>query len=149
MAKAFVIDSAASNRILEAIDQLLCLGEIRLTWDDIRPILVANSDALISYGHGSGKTKVNQACEEVIAGLAIYETRRLMKKIAVHIEGSKDLTLQDVNIVISTIKAATPMTCETIFGVKTNPDLHDGLKLTMLAAYESYTKLPEYLICLS
>ncbi len=137
MVNAFVIDKAPMNRILETLEQLFRPGSIRLVWDDIKPMLSNTCDVLVSCGCGNGQNRVNQACSETLSGLAIYETRRPISKIVLHIQGPRDMTLQEVNRVLSTIRVSIPTASETVFGVTSTPYSSDEINLTMLASYKS------------
>ena len=140
MVKAFIIDKAPMNRVLEVLDRLLRPGSITLTWNDIKPILTSESDVLVSCGFGCGEDRVNQACNETLAGLAIYETRRQISRIALHIEGPMDMTLQEVNRMLSRFETSIPAAKETKFGVTCTPDSSCEINLTVLAGYESAGK---------
>lgn len=137
MPQAFVIDTHGMNRVLEVLDRLLRPGSITLSWNDIKPILTSDSDVLVSYGYGCDHDRVNQACNETLAGLAIYETSREISRIALHIQGPMDMTLQEVNRVLSIFETSIPAAKETKFGVTCTPDSSREINLTVLAGYES------------
>jgi len=109
-------------------------GMINVDFADVRSVLHEAGTALMSIGHGQGRSRAQHAAEEAVAGGFLNVTIRGAKRVLFNISGGEDMTLFEVNEVAERIGQAIDDTADITFGAVIDPTLKDTIRVTLIAA---------------
>ncbi len=109
-------------------------GMVNVDFADVRSVLFEAGTALMSIGQGSGRDRAQQAAEEAVAGGFLNVSIRGASRVLFNISGGEDMTLFEVNEIAERIGEAIDSTADIIFGAVIDPNLHDTVRVTLIAA---------------
>jgi cell division protein FtsZ len=137
MRKAFIIDDKVKQAVEIITDLLATPGEINIGYSDVKAIISQQGPVLLSTGSGAGNDRVLKACHDALTNSWNKTTIMAATKVLVNITGPTDLLLKEVNDGLDVIRESVSPTTEVIFGVARDSNLHDQIKVTLLAVVTS------------
>ncbi|MDD5089025.1 MAG: cell division protein FtsZ [bacterium] len=128
----------ADNVLLQAtrgISDLIAIpGIVNVDFADVRTVMAQRGDALMGVGIARGEHRAVEAAQQAISSPLLEEVAiRGAHAILINITGGDDLTLHDVSEATSAIYEAAGDEAEVIFGAVTDPDIHEELRVTVIA----------------
>jgi len=100
-------------------------GFISLDADDLRPFSDAGELFYYGIGHADGKDKAKKAAERAISNPLMDTSLEEATDVLVHITGSIDIDLEDVEIAAGLVADAVHKDANIIFGAAFDEDLWD------------------------
>jgi len=101
-------------------------GFISLDADDLRPFSDAGELIYYGIGHADGKDKAKKAAERAISNPLMGTSLKEATDVLVHITGSIDIDLEDVEIAAGLVADAAHKDARIIFGAAFDVDLLDN-----------------------
>lgn len=120
-------------------------GLINLDFADVRSIMAEKGHALMGMGIARGENRAIEAVQKAISSPLVEGIFfQGAKGILLNITGGEELTLQEINEASTVISQANG-DANIIFGVVTDPELGDAVKVTIIATgiEEPPPKVPE------
>jgi cell division protein FtsZ len=134
--EAFRISDDVLRQAVQGISDLINLpGEINVDFADVRAVMSNAGTALMgmgrsgSAGDGAATQAALQAIESPLIELSIEGARGVL----INVQGSKNLTLFDVNEAAETIQKIVDPDAKIIFGFSTDHNLQDEVRVTVIA----------------
>jgi cell division protein FtsZ len=135
LTEAFKVADDVLRQGVQGIAEVINVpGMVNVDFADVRSVLREAGTALMSIGQGHGHNRAQIAAEEAIAGGFLNVTIRGAKRVLFNISGGEDMTLFEVNEIAERIGMAIDDAADIIFGAVIDPDLHDTLRVTLIAA---------------
>ena len=130
---AFKIVDDVLLRSVEGISEVITLpGHINLDFNDVRTIMRDAGDSWIGIGHASGRGRAVEAAraalESPLFDIAIERAKRILFNLV-----GNDLSLSEVNEAADVIRGVSHPYAQIIFGLGTDPDAGEDVKLTLIA----------------
>ncbi|MBN2430943.1 MAG: cell division protein FtsZ [Acidobacteria bacterium] len=150
--KAFTMCDDILRQAVQGISDVIVVpGLINLDFADVRTIMTDMGLALMGIGTGSGENRAAEAARSAIFNPLLEETNiKGAKGIIMNITGDLTLTMQDVNDAASIIEEAADPSANIIWGVVTDSDMTEEIKITIIATgfdphkqREAETETPE------
>ena len=129
-----VVNKLLAETLRGFIETLSLPGLINIDFADVRTLLEGRGRlAFLHSATGVGATKVQTSLKEVLSNpLGNYGVKGA-DRILFNITGDKDLKMQDVSEIASTISAANPR-ARIIFGISFQPEFKDKVRITIFAS---------------
>ncbi|MCG2678063.1 cell division protein FtsZ [bacterium] len=123
-------------------------GLVNVDFADIHTVMNSKGEALLGFGEAKGKERALNAARLALANPLLEEKSiKRAKGALINITGPKDLTLNEVNEVMSIIHKEADDDAQIIFGAVIDERLEDLLKVTVIAtgleAFESREEKPK------
>ncbi|MBU4129009.1 cell division protein FtsZ [bacterium] len=123
-------------------------GLVNVDFADIHTVMNSKGEALLGFGEAKGNGRALNAARLALANPLLEEKSITKARGAlINITGPKDLTLNEVNEVMSIIHKETDDDAQIIFGAVIDERLEDLLKVTVIAtgleAFESREEKPK------
>ncbi len=127
-----------ADRILrygvQGIAELVAIpGQINLDFADVKTVMKDAGTALMGIGISSGENRAIDAARKAIHSRILELSIEGATKAIVSIAASDDITMFEVEDILSEVRNATSENIEIIFGIITNLDLKDELVVTIVA----------------
>jgi cell division protein FtsZ len=127
-------DSVLLNAVQGISDLMTVPGLINVDFADVRTIMCSMGRALMGTGIGNGKRRATEAAEMAISSPLLEDISiDGATGILINITGGPDLTLHEVNEASSLIQQAAHEDANIIFGSVIDPNLHDEVRITVIA----------------
>jgi cell division protein FtsZ len=115
-------------------DLIVNAGMINVDFADVKTIMSANGRALMGTGYGRGENRALEAAEMAIHSPLLDEiTVDGATGILINFTAGPDIKLREINEAASLIQQAAHEEANIIFGVVTDPDQSDIVKVTVIA----------------
>ncbi len=127
-------------------DEVLCSGiqgitqlitrECRpnLDFADVTSVLKDQGETILGVGHGEGENRVVDAAQAAISNPMLVDCQiDGATKILVNILSNGDLSIEQVDEIISNIRASASKDVEVFYGCITDPDMGDKISVTLIA----------------
>ena len=130
--KANEILAIAARTISEIIT---IKGLINIDFADVRMVMKDSGVAIMGEGVGSGESRAEMACSKALdSPLLFSQSIRGAKHILLNItSGSKEVTLDEIQLISDQIQDETGGICDMILGTSLCDDLGEELKVTLIA----------------
>lgn len=109
-------------------------GFINLDFADIKKILSIPGSALLGVGEASGEDRAVKAAENAVSSPLLESSIDGAQGVIINVTGGPDLSLQEARDAAEIIRGACDPDSEEIFGVIIDPNLHDKMKVTVIAS---------------
>jgi cell division protein FtsZ len=109
-------------------------GLINLDFADIKKILSVPGSALLGVGEASGEERAIKSAENAVSSPLLESSIDGAQGVIINITGGPDLSLQEARDAAEIIRGACDSDSEEIFGVIIDPNLHDKIKVTVVAS---------------
>lgn len=119
---------------IQGISELITVpGMINLDFADVRAIMSEGGAALMAVGFGSGEDRARAAAEMAISSQLLDITIDGARGILFNVTGGNSMTLFEVNEAAAIIKETAHPDVNLIFGAVIDPNMGDGLRITVIA----------------
>jgi cell division protein FtsZ len=119
---------------ISGISELITVpGLINLDFADVRTIMSEGGAALMAVGEASGENRAQAAAEAAITSQLLDITIDGARGILFNITGGPNLSLFEVNTAAAIIKETAHPDVNLIFGAVIDPDMGDGIRITVIA----------------
>lgn len=108
-------------------------GLISIDFADIRTIMAEGGAAVIGIGEASGENKAREAAEKAMKSPLLERSMETARKVLINISGDLDLGMKEVDEVMGVFTDAVDPDAMVIFGVITDSDLEDSIRVTVIA----------------
>lgn len=135
LADSFKVADDVLRQAVQGISDLITVpGLINLDFADVKAIMQGMGLALMGAGRASGPDRATNATQQAISSPLLEEaTIEGAKGVLINITGGTDLTLFEVNEASSIIREAADEDANIIFGAVIDENLHDEMKITVIA----------------
>lgn len=133
--QAFLMADDVLRQGVQGISELITEpGVINIDFADVRTVMKGKGDALMGIGIGQGETRAIDAARQAVCNPLLENTSiRGAKSVLVNLAGGEGMTLQEYQDVVELITANCDPDALIISGQSYNPDLGDGIKVTVVA----------------
>ncbi|MDR1576255.1 MAG: cell division protein FtsZ [Treponema sp.] len=115
-------------------DLITKTGTINIDFADVESIMKGQGDALMGIGCSEGENRAKDAAAAAIDNPLLEDTAiDGATRILVNIAGPQNIALVEVDAVMNTIKAKADHDAEIICGVRSDPDIGDKIRVTVIA----------------
>lgn len=147
VSEAFSQSDDVLRQAVQGISDIITIrGEVNVDFADVRTIMENRGGALMGLGVGHGENRGIEAVEKAInSPLLDSVSIRGAKGIIVNVTGGNDLTLYEVDEIISLIRREADEQAQIIFGTVLDDKLQDQVRVTVLATGfpQEQTKMEE------
>src|SRR5216684_766140 len=129
-----VADSVLQQAVQGISDLILVPGLINLDFADVRTIMSGMGMAMMGTGVGQGEHRAIDAAQKAIASPLLDNTSiDGAKGILLNFTGGLDISLHEVEEAARLVQEAAHEEANIIFGAVTDPNLHDQVRVTVIA----------------
>jgi cell division protein FtsZ len=133
----------ADDVLLQAVqgisDLITTHGMINVDFADVRTIMSAQGRALMGSGYAKGDTRAEDAASMAINSPLLDDISvDGARGILINFTAGPDLKLSEIDRAASLVQQAAHEEAEIIFGLVTDPDMHDLVKVTVIATGFDY-----------
>ncbi len=127
-------DEVLINAIQGITDLINNVGEINVDFADVKTIMEGMGAAVIGKGTSTGEDRMVRAAQNAIESPLMRDTDiRGAKGILIHVVGSKDMTLFEINAAVSTIEELADEDVNLIFGATALDSQEHDVSVTIIA----------------
>lgn len=145
--EAFSVADDVLRQGIQGISELITVpGLINLDFADVRTIMSEGGAALMAVGNASGDDRAREAAEAAISSQLLDITIDGARGILFNVTGGPDLTLFEVNQAAAIIKETAHPDVNLIFGAVIDPEMGDGIRVTVIATGFERTGMPRSVI---
>ncbi|MCX7003791.1 MAG: cell division protein FtsZ [bacterium] len=132
---AFRLTDEVLRHAVTAISELIArVGIINIDYGDIATVMREQGDAMVGFGEASGEMPACKAVRYAMASPLLERTDVVgAKKVLLAISGGRDLTMKDVQEAVQSVHNEIRAEAHVIFGVTTDDELHDTVRVTLIA----------------
>ena len=128
----------ADDVLLQAVqgisDLIINAGMINVDFADVKTIMVSNGRALMGTGIAKGDRRALEAAEMAVNSPLLDEVSvQGATGILINFTAGPDIKLREINEAAGLVQQAAHEEAEIIFGVVTDPNLADTVKVTVIA----------------
>lgn len=137
----------ADDVLLQAVqgisDLIINAGMINVDFADVKTIMSSNGRALMGTGLARGELRALEAAEMAINSPLLDDISvQGATGILINFTAGPDIKLREINEAAGLIQQAAHEDAEIIFGVVTDPEMSDAVKVTVIATgFERTTRL--------
>jgi cell division protein FtsZ len=132
---AFATADEVLYQATKGISDLITIpGLINCDFADVKTVMLERGDALMGTGFGEGEEKAIDAAQAAISS-PLLENISISgaKGVLINVTGGEDMALYDVNTATSLIYNAAGEDANVIFGAVIDPNMHDQMRVTVIA----------------
>lgn len=119
---------------VKSISQLINhTGLINLDFADVKSVMTNAGTALMGIGEAEGDDRAAIATKNAIQSPLLEFSIQGAKGIVFNVVGGKDLGINEVQDAARVIQEEVHEDCNIVFGASIDPDLGDGMKVTVIA----------------
>lgn len=134
MQQAFATADDVLRQGIQGISELITIpGLINLDFADVRSIMSEGGAALMAIGTGRGDNRAQQAAESAIHSQLLDISIDGARGILFNVTGGADMSLFEVNEAAEIVRRTAHPDANIIFGAVIDPNLHDELRITVIA----------------
>ncbi len=135
MMKSFEIANDVLRQAIQGISDIILIpGYINLDFADVKAIMENAGTAVVGMGVCNGNNAVIEAVKKAISNPLLEDSLIAeAKKILVHIMGSSNLSLDDINTITTHIYDSVHDEAHIIMGTALNTEMEDEIKVTVIA----------------
>ena len=122
-------------------DLITIPGMVNLDFNDVRTVISKGGDAIMGLGEHSGEERAVEAARKAINSPLLEDVSIAgAKGVLINIAGDSNLTLYEINEVMSLINEETGSDAEIIFGTVIDDGLAENIRVTVIATGFSLNK---------
>ena len=115
-------------------DLITIPGMVNLDFNDVRTVISKGGDAIMGLGEHSGEERAVEAARKAINSPLLEDVSITgAKGVLINIAGDSNLTLYEINEVMSLINEETGSDAEIIFGTVIDDSLTENIRVTVIA----------------
>ena len=125
-------------------DLITIPGMVNLDFNDVRTVISKGGDAIMGLGEHSGEERAVEAARRAINSPLLEDVSISgAKGVLINIAGDSNLTLYEINEVMSLINEETGSDAEIIFGTVIDDGLAENIRVTVIATGFNINKSSE------
>ena len=122
-------------------DLITIPGMVNLDFNDVRTVISKGGDAIMGLGEHSGEERAEQATQKAINSPLLEDVSIAgAKGVLINIAGDSNLTLYEIDEVMSRINEEAGSDAEIIFGTVIDDSLAENIRVTVIATGFSLNK---------
>ena len=130
--------SVADDVLLQAVQGITDIithpGQINVDFADVRAVMKGMGNCVMGIGMGEGPLKALTAAQRAVSNqLVEVNSMRGARSIVVNITGGPDLALAEASEATSFITRCADPEANVIYGIVTNENLRDAVRVTVIA----------------
>jgi cell division protein FtsZ len=132
---AFATADEVLYQATKGISDLITIpGLINCDFADVKTVMLERGDALMGTGFGKGEEKAIDAAQAAISS-PLLENISISgaRGVLINVTGGENMALYDVNTATSLIYDAAGENANIIFGAVIDPNMHDQMRVTVIA----------------
>jgi len=135
LSESFRVADDVLRQAVQGISDLITVpGLINLDFADVKTIMAGMGMALMGTGRATGENRAIEATQQAISSPLLEEASiQGARGVLINITGGPDLTLYEVNAASSIIREAADEDANIIFGAVIDENMHDEMKITVIA----------------
>lgn len=138
---AFKVADSVLTQGVQGISEIITLpGLINVDFADVKAIMSNAGSALMGIGTGMGENRAQIAARSAIASPLLEISMDGARGVLFNIVGGSDLTMTEVDEAAKIISTAADPDANIIFGATINDNLHDQIRITVVATGFDQTK---------
>lgn len=139
--EAFRVADSVLGQGVQGISDLITMpGLINVDFADVRTIMTNSGSALMGIGTGFGENRAQAAARAAVASPLLEISMDGARGVLFNIIGGADLTMNEVDEAAKIIASAADPDANIIFGATIDENMHDQLKITVVATGFDHTK---------
>ena len=133
--QAFAYANDVLSQAVQGISDLITkTGVVNTDFADVESTMKGQGDALMGIGIGSGDDRAKDAAEKAIANPLLEDVNiEGASRLLINISGPEDISLVEVSEIMNTIKAKADPDVEIIYGIISEPEMGEDVKVTVIA----------------
>lgn len=128
-----VADSVLTHGVQGISDLITISGLINVDFADVKSIMSNSGTALMGIGVGVGENRAQLAAKQATSSPLLEVSMDGARGVLFNITGSSDLSMAEVDEASRIIAKAADPDANIIFGATIDEDLHDQIKITVIA----------------
>lgn len=138
---AFKVADSVLTQGVQGISEIITLpGLINVDFADVKAIMSNAGSALMGIGTGIGENRAQTAARSAIASPLLEISMDGARGVLFNIVGGPDLTMTEVDEAAKIISTAADPDANIIFGATINENMHDQIRITVVATGFDQTK---------
>ena len=138
---AFKVADSVLMQGVQGISEIITMpGLVNVDFADVRAIMSNAGSALMGIGTGNGENRAQVAARSAIASPLLEITMEGARGVLFNIVGGPDLTMNEVDEAAKLISSAADPDANIIFGATINENMHDQIRITVVATGFDQTK---------
>ena len=127
-------DDVLLNAVRGISEVVITKQLINIDFADVRAVMSERGGAVMSVGIASGPGRASEAAHRALQSPLIEDVMvESARKVLLNISGDDSMTLKEVDEAATTVFHATNGQADVRMGAARNKDLHDSMKVTMIA----------------
>jgi cell division protein FtsZ len=119
---------------VKGLSEIITLpGLINVDFADVKTIMQSAGTAIMGIGVGTGERRAMQAVKQSMISPLLEFSIDGSKGILFNIVGGENLEMQEVNEIAELITQNADPNAQVIFGAAIDPEMHDEIKVTLVA----------------
>jgi cell division protein FtsZ len=133
--QAYALADDVLRQAVQAITDLITkTGLINIDFADVQTTMKGQGDAHMGIGIGKGKDRAKAAADAAIDNPLLEDTGiEGATRLLINICGPENVTMHEINNIMTTIKDKAAPNVEVIFGQYVDPELGEDIKVTVIA----------------
>lgn len=127
----------ADNVLLKAVagisDLITTPGQINIDFADIKRVMKDAGSAFMGIGYAEGKDRAKVAGNNAITSPILDVDLNGATGVLISIASSGDIKMSEINMIASLVSGKAHEDADIIFGTVLDPDLEDGILVTVIA----------------
>ena len=127
----------ADNVLLKAVagisDLITTPGQINIDFADIKRVMKDAGSAFMGIGYAEGKNRAKIAGSNAITSPILDVDLNGATGVLISIASSGDIKMSEINMIASLVSGKAHEDADIIFGTVLDPDLEDGILVTVIA----------------
>jgi len=127
----------ADNVLLKAVagisDLITTPGQINIDFADIKRVMKDAGSAFMGIGYAEGKNRAKVAGSNAITSPILDVDLNGATGVLISIASSGDIKMSEINMIASLVSGKAHEDADIIFGTVLDPDLEDGILVTVIA----------------
>lgn len=131
---AFKVADDVLRQGVQGISDLITVhGLINLDFADVKAVMNDAGSALMGIGSASGDNRAVEAAQQAIESPLLEVSIDGARGVLFNVAGGPDMSMHEINEAAETITSAVDSDANIIFGATLDPDMHDEIKITVIA----------------
>ena len=127
----------ADNVLLKAVagisDLITTPGQINIDFADIKRVMKDAGSAFMGIGYADGESRAELAGNQAITSPILNVNLNGATGVLISIASSGDIKMSEINMIASLVSEKAHEDADIIFGTVLDPDLEDGILVTVIA----------------
>ncbi|MFV2071703.1 MAG: cell division protein FtsZ [Thermoanaerobaculales bacterium] len=129
-----IADDVLRQAVQGIADIITVPGLINRDFADVRTVMKGMGHAIMGVGEATGEHRAVEAAQQAIASPLLEETSiEGARGLLINITGGEDVTLNEINEAAEIITEGCDADAQVLFGAVVDPDLGDGIQVTVIA----------------